>query len=86
MVKFGVVNWVIISEAGIVLGLFFRCSDESRKIMEPIDSLRSCKKYVTPKIGVFDPPFPHVRLCHLLIRTPSPHVTHQKVANSDGKN
>ena len=43
-----------------------------------------CKKYVTPEIAMFDP---HPPLSHLVIFLPNPlpHVTHQKVRNSDPK-
>ena len=35
-----------------------------------------CKKYVTPKIGIFDPPSPHVTLCQVFSQTPSPPGKH----------
>ena len=62
----------------------------SGEILSGLQDLRDrgykgpCKKYVTPKIGIFDPP-PHVTLCHILVRPPPPHVTHQRVTISDGE-
>ena len=38
------------------------------------------------KSGFLTLPLPHVTLCHLLVRFPSPHVTHRKVTSSDSKN
>ena len=50
-----------------------------------VDCLGPCKKYVTPKIGIFDPPLPMSHFVIFWFDPPPPHVTHRRVTISDGE-